>query len=112
MEGEVVFAMGKVNIRDDRASIILDDIKQIKDIYFSIKAINIDLKNRKKEVLDELKAKLQKFPGRTPVFVNVNTKANKSVQIKVGENYQVSPNEILMNEIKDLVGKEHFSLTL
>jgi len=42
----------------------------------------------------------------------MNTESHKSVEILVGEDLYVAPNERLMNEIKELVGKESFSVTL
>lgn len=112
ISGEVVFVNGKVNIRDDRASIIISDIKRVQDVYDLIKAINVDLSAIDDKHLGKLKTKLTKYPGRVPVYLNVHTNAHKSVQILVGEDLHVSPNESLMNEIKSIVGKENFSVTI
>ena len=62
--------------------------------------------------LSDLKKRLAHFPGRVPVYLKLNTQTFKSVQILVGEDLYVAPTEDLMNEIKDLVGKENFSLTI
>jgi hypothetical protein len=59
-----------------------------------------------------LKEKLARFPGKVPVYVQVDTNNYKSVQILVGEDLYVTPSEILMEEIKVLVGEQNFSLTL
>ncbi len=109
--GEVVFLTGKVNIRNDRASIVASDLKRVQDVYDSIKAINVDLSTIDDTHLGKLKGKLTSHPGRVPVFLNVHTNEHKSVQILVGEDLHVSPNESLMNEIKSIVGRENFSVT-
>jgi len=111
-EGEVIFLTGKVSLRDNDPKIIAEDMKHIHDVYGSIKAINVDLSSVGNQGLENLKRKLSSFPGKTPVYLKLNTKNHKSVEILVGEDLYVAPNERLMNEIKDLVGKERFSVTL
>ncbi|MCA9407905.1 MAG: DNA polymerase III subunit alpha [Candidatus Omnitrophica bacterium] len=111
-EGDVIFIKGKVNFRDGEPKLIANDMKHIQDVYGSIKTINVDLSRFGKEKLNDLKERLSHFPGRIPVYLKLDTKSNKSVQILVGEDLFVAPNENLMNEIKDLVGKERFSFTL
>ncbi|MFT5169732.1 MAG: hypothetical protein ACI8Q2_000346, partial [Candidatus Omnitrophota bacterium] len=111
IDGEVVFLSGKVNIRDDRASIITSDLQRIQDVYDAIKTINIDLSSIDDKHLAQLKRKLTSYPGKVPVFLNVHTEEHKSVQIKVGHDLNVSPNESLMNEIKSIVGNKSFSVT-
>ncbi len=111
-DGEVIFLNGKVSLRDDVPKIIAEDMKHIHDVYGSIKAINIDLYGVGEQELKDLKRKLSNFPGKVPVYLRLNTKSHKSVEILVGEDFYVSPNERLMNEIKELVGKESFSMTL
>ena len=59
-----------------------------------------------------LREKLSLFPGKTPVYLKLDTQAYKSVQILVGEDLFVSPNEVLMDELKELVGEDRFSLTI
>lgn len=111
-EGEVIFLFGQVSLKDDTPKIIANDMKHIHDVYNSIKSINVDLSQLKENRLVDLKDRLSHFPGKVPVYLKLNTNANKSVQIRVSDNLFVSPNENLMNEIKDLVGKENLKLTL
>ncbi|MBP9853454.1 MAG: DNA polymerase III subunit alpha [Candidatus Omnitrophica bacterium] len=109
-EGEVVFLKGKVNIRDDEAKIIANDMGQIQDVYKSIKSINLDLTSLEEKGINHLKKKLSNSPGKIPVYLRLSTASNKSVEILVGENLYIAPNEHLMNEIKELVGNECCSL--
>ena len=111
-EGEVVFLSGKVSFRDNDPKIIVEDMKQIHDVYGTIKAINLDLTEVGERDLSDLKKKLASFPGKVPVYLRLNTKTHKSVEILVGEDLYVAPNEQLMNEIKDFVGDEKFKVTL
>jgi len=112
IEGEVVFLRAKVNIRDDEVKLIAGDMKHIHDVYGSIKSINVDLTTIERNRFEDLKQKLSSFPGTIPVYLKIDTESHKSVQILVGEDFFVSPNEELMNEIKELIGKESLSVTL
>ncbi len=110
-EGEVVFLNGKVSFRDDSPKIIAEEMKHIHDVYGMIKAINLDLSKVGDRDLSDLKNKLFDFPGKIPVYLRMSTKAHKGVEILVGKDLHVSPNERLMNEIKELVGNENYSVS-
>ena len=111
IEGQVVFISGKVSRRDDQPKIMVSDIKAIQHIYQAIKTINVDLTRVEAHALEDLKIKLASFRGKVPVYLKLNTQNNKSVQIVVSEDLFVTPSEALMNEIKELLGKESFSVT-
>lgn len=105
-DGEVVYLKGKATIRDDEVKVIASDMGHIQDVYKSIKSINLNLTGLEAAGVERLKRKLKTSPGRVPVYLRMATQANKSVEILVGEDLFVSPNEDLMNEIKELVGHE------
>jgi DNA polymerase-3 subunit alpha len=111
-EGEVIFLSGKVSFKDNVPKIFAEDMKYIHDVYGAIKAINLDLTEVGDRDLSDLKKKLSNFPGKVPVYLRLNTKAHKSVEILVGEDLYVAPNEQLMNEIKEFVGDEKLKVTL
>ena len=104
--GEVVYLKGKVSLRDDDAAIIANDMGMIQDVYKAIKSINLDLTGLGQHGIDRLKRKLSSSPGKVPVYLRMPTEGNKSVEILVGKNLFVAPNEDLMNDIKDLVGNK------
>ncbi|MDP2653909.1 MAG: DNA polymerase III subunit alpha [Candidatus Omnitrophota bacterium] len=112
VEGSVVVVVGRVNFREDRPGIVASDIRKIEDVYKTVKAINVDLSGVNAQGLGRLKEKLAGYPGKIPVYLRMDTKNYKSVQIMVGEDLFVAPSELLMNDIKELVGKEKFSVTL
>ncbi len=111
-EGDVVFVKARVSFRDQEPKLIVNDLRPIREVYASIKSIKVDLGNVDEAGLQDLKNRLLSFPGDIPVYLQLNTQSHKSVQILVGQDMYVSPNEELMNEIKELIGKEHFSVTL
>ena len=111
-ENIVVVVKGRVNFRDDAPKIIASDIKQIDEAYKSVTSISLDLSGVNEEGLKNLKQKLALFPGKIPVYLRLDTNSYKSVQILVGEDLYVHPNELLFNELKEAVGVAKFSLTL
>ena len=102
--GEVVYLKGKVSLRDQDAAIIANDMGMIQDVYKAIKSINLDLTGLGQHGIEHLKRKLSSSPGKVPVYLRMPTEGNKSVEILVGKDLYVAPNEDLMNDIKDLVG--------
>jgi len=111
-EGEVILLVGKVNLKEEVPKIIASDMKTIHDVYKEIKSINIDLSGLDEHGLKNLKQKLANFPGEIPVYLKLDTKSYKSVQILVGDDLYVAPRKDLIDEIKDLVGQDKFSVTL
>ncbi len=111
-EGDVILLKGRIAMRDEEPKIIASDIKSINDAYNAVKSIKVDLSQVGETALKDLRQRLAKFPGKVPVYLSLNTNSHKSVQILVGDDLFVSPNEHLMNEIKDLVGESSLSVTL
>lgn len=111
-ENIVSVVKGRVSFRDEAPKIIANDMKQIDDAYKSVASISVDLSGVNEDGLRKLKEKLSQFPGKVPVYLRLDTNVYKSVQILVGEDLFVAPSDVLMNELKDLVGEGKFSLTL
>jgi len=110
-EGDVLFVSGKVSTRDDDPKIIISDIKHIREVYRAIKSIKLDLSAIGEKSFTDLKSRLLNAPGKIPVYLRLNTNSHKSVQILVGDDLFVDPNEELINSIKEIAGEESFSVT-
>ena len=111
-ESAVVVVKGKVSFRDGFPKMIASEMAGIDEVYDLIKSVHVDLSQASQQGFEKLKEKLARFPGKVPVYVQVDTNNYKRVQILVGEDLYVTPSEILMEEIKVLVGENNFSLTL
>ncbi|MDP8265587.1 MAG: DNA polymerase III subunit alpha [Candidatus Aceula meridiana] len=111
-DGSVVVLVGKVSFRDEAPKLIVNDIKNVKESYQSIKTIKIDLSGVGESGLEKLKNRLEHFPGKVPVYLHLNTNSHKSVQILVGQDLYVDPSEALMDDLKDLLGAERISLQI
>lgn len=110
--GKVVIILGKANFRDGVPGIICDDFRDIADVYEAIKTVRVNLGGLDQENLKRFKKRLAQFPGRIPVYLEMDTKKYKSVQILIGKDLFVQPSEHLFNNIKDMVGEENFAVTL
>ena len=111
-EGNVVIIKGRASLKDDAPKMIVSDVKGIDEVYKLIRAINVDVSEYGVENLDQIKFKLARFPGKIPVYLQLDTKNYKSVQILVGKELYVSPSEVLMDEIKGLVGEKKFRVVI
>jgi len=111
-EASVVVVKGKVNFRDGLVKMVANEMAGIDEVYDLIKSIQVDLSKVGKAGFDKLKEKLARFPGKTPVYLQIDTKNYKKVQILVGKDLHVTPSEVLMEEIKTLVGDDRFTVTI
>jgi len=111
-ENTVVVVRGKVSFRDGLPKMIAGEMAGIDEVYEMIKSVQVDLSHSGQQGFEKLKEKLLRFPGKVPVYLQVDTHNYKRVQILVGEELYVTPSEVLMEEIKVLVGENNFSLTL
>jgi DNA polymerase-3 subunit alpha len=108
----VVVLRGRLNLKEEAPKIIASDISLLEDTYKNISSINIELSGISETILHMLKEKLATFPGKVPVYLHLDTSSYKRVQILVGEEFFVQPNETLITELSQLLGEAKFSLTL
>ncbi len=111
-DGAVVYIKGKVSIRDSRVNIMVDDLQDIGSIYNAVRMIRIDMTKTDPAKLRLMKQRLERFPGKVPVHLQIDTKNFRSVEIRVGSQLHVSPSEVLIEEIKSLVGEESFKFLI
>jgi len=103
--GAVVFIRGKISIRGASPNIMVDDLDDVSAIYASVRSIRIDMTKAEPSRLETVKKRLERFPGTVPVHLQIDTKNLRSVEIKVRQDLYVTPSEVLMEEIKAIVGE-------
>ena len=111
-EGEVVFLSGRVSRRDDEPKIIATDMKQMQEVYGAIKTINVDLAGVDQQKLEGSEGKIDQFSRESAGLPAPRYRIPQKYPDPGGRRSFVTPNEELMNEIKELVGDGNFSLTL
>ena len=105
-ENTVVVVKGKVSFRDGFPKMIANEMAGIDEVYDLVKSVQVDLSHTGEHGFEKLKEKLARFPGKVPVYLQMDTNNYKKVQILVGEDLYVTPSEVLVEEIKVLVGEK------
>ena len=70
-----------------------NEMAGIEEVYDMIKSLQVDLSHTGQLGFEKLKEKLARFPGKVPVYVQVDTNNYKRVEILVGEDLFVTPSE-------------------
>lgn len=97
----MVLVSGRVNIQDEQAKIIVEELQAL-DNYQRAIEISIEKHNEQADILEKLKANLQKFPGQDRVYLNFKASRRR---IKCADLYLTdSSSPELLQAIQDLLG--------
>ncbi len=108
----IVLVKGRLNLKEDTPKIIADDLLLFDDIYRLVVGINIDISGIRENLFDSLKTKLLNSTGKVPIYLHLDTPTRARVQLVVGEEFFVEPNEELIDDIESLLGEGRVSLVL
>ncbi len=108
----VALVRGKLNLKEDTPKIIVNDMFPIDQIYSLITSVSLNLSGIRDNLFESLKTLLSMYPGKTPVYLHLDTPSKARIQLVVGEEFFVSPSENLIQEIEDLLGQERLSLVV
>jgi DNA polymerase-3 subunit alpha len=108
----VVIISGRLNLREDVPKILAEAILPIEDAYKFISRIKIRLEHSNDNVLLLLKEKLAKFPGKTPVDLDINNPHKERVQVRVGKEFYVQPAKELIEDLELLGNTLSLSLSM
>ncbi len=105
--GQVIFASGRVTLREDKPKILIDELIPIEQVRPRFtRAIQIDLRNR---LIDEqfrqtLQNRLAGSAGPVPVYLQFTPPDQKSVTILLGNEFHVTPTDELIDQLVSLCG--------
>ncbi len=105
-----VFVSGKLNLREERPKIIVEDMIPIENARSRFtRAISIDLLSldTENETFEKLRSVFEKHKGNIPIHLNVSTKTNGSYRIVVNEDLFVTPTDDMLGELEEVVGTSH-----
>ena len=108
----VVMVRGRLNLKEESPKIIANDLFPIEEVYRLISAMNINLSGIRENLFESLKALLASSPGKTPVYLRLDTPSKSRIQMVVGNGLFVEPSESLTQEIANLLGEERLSLAI
>ncbi len=105
-----VFVEGRLNNREDKPKIVVDEIIPIDDArtrFTQAISINIYPLGTDNSILEKLKGVFEKHRGKIPVYLNVSTRKNGSYSIMVGKELFVNPNDEMMTDLEEFIDLDH-----
>ncbi|MFA6357328.1 MAG: DNA polymerase III subunit alpha [Candidatus Omnitrophota bacterium] len=108
----IVHIRGILDLKEETPKIIVEDLFPFEDIYKLITAMSINLSGIKENIFESLKIMLEEYRGSIPVYLRLDTPSRSRVQLLVGENLYVRPNEKLIADLDELLGEERLSLVI
>ncbi|MFA5114733.1 MAG: DNA polymerase III subunit alpha [Candidatus Omnitrophota bacterium] len=108
----VVMVRGRLNLKEESPKIIANDLFPIEEVYRIISAMNINLSGIRENLFESLKTLLSSSPGKTPVYLRLDTPSKSRIQMVVGNGLFVDPSERLTQDIANLLGEDRLSLVI
>jgi DNA polymerase-3 subunit alpha len=104
----IVFVEGRVAIREDRPRLIAQQIVPIEQGASKLtQAMELILQSREnKELLEQLKQLLARFPGTVPIYLRLDLPQEPSMRLRLPEHLKVEPRQELLEELSRLLGAE------
>ena len=102
-----VFLNARVNIREDSAKLIAEEIIPLDDVRKKkTKCVSIDLLTAglDMEMLKQLKALLSQHKGNIPVYLNFKDAAGRVTTLDSGYSYLVEASDIFFKDLEQLLG--------
>ncbi|MFA4992201.1 MAG: DNA polymerase III subunit alpha [Candidatus Omnitrophota bacterium] len=105
----VVFVNGRLNLKEERPKIIVEEIIPIEEVRRKFtQAVSIDLISVGMDdgMLGQLRDVFGRHQGNIPVYLNIATKTNGAYKMLVDRSLFVTPTNELASELETIVGKE------
>ncbi|MFC1658523.1 DNA polymerase III subunit alpha, partial [Candidatus Omnitrophota bacterium] len=108
----IVLVKGKLDLKENTPKIIANDLLLFEDIYHLITGININISGIRDNLFESLKSRLASSAGKAPIYLHLDAPKRPRVQLLVGQEFFVDPNEQLIDDIESLLGEGRVSLVL
>lgn len=108
----IVFIKGRLSLREDEPKLITSEIVTTEDVkshYTRAIFINLPTTGLDKHLLDSLKEKLLKHPGRVPVYLNFIEPGGKRTRVSIGKGFNVEVDDHLLEDVEGVFGKGSMS---
>jgi len=104
----IVFIKGRLSLREDEPKLLASEIilpDDIKSRYTRAIFVRLTTPGLDNSILEGLKKKLMKHPGKVPVYLNINNPDGRMVRISVGRNLSVRADDDMLEDIESVAGK-------
>jgi len=112
MVNNVVLLKGRLNLKDNAPKIVADDLYPIDEVHRLVSCVKIDLAGYKENIFASLKKLLLSSPGSIPVYLHLNTPNKSRIQVLVGQEFFIDPQEKLIQDIEDLLSPNKVVLNI
>jgi len=105
----IVFVEGRVAIRDDKPRLIANQIVPLEQGSGRLaKALELILRapGLQRDLLEQLKSLLGRFPGSTPVYLTVKVPDSDATSLKLAEDFKIEPHPDLFDGLQQLLGDQ------
>ena len=106
MGDEPVVARGKLDVDDERAQIILENLTPLDSALLdSIREVRITAPMSRLENggLDALKAMLSRYRGKSMTYLHLSLDGGREAVILLGDSYRVTPTETFVAEMEQIL---------
>lgn len=108
----VVLAKGRLDLKEETPKLIVNDLFPMEEVYKLISRVSINLSGARENLFESLKELLASSPGKTPIYLHIDTPGKAPVQLVVGNGLFIEPSEKLIQQIENLLGEDRLSLLL
>ncbi len=108
----VILLKGRLNLKENTPKVIADDLYPIDEVHRLVTCVRINLAGFKENIFESLKQLLLSSPGATPVYLHLDTPNKSRIQVLVGQELFVDPQEKLIQDIEDLLGQNRVVLDI
>jgi DNA polymerase-3 subunit alpha len=112
-DDEPVVARGKLDVDDERAQIILDELKPLSSaLSDSVREVRIRTPRSRMENgdLEQLKELLRRHNGNSVTYLHVNLEDGREAVLLLGDDYRVAPTESFVAEVETLLAPNSVQL--
>ncbi|MBI4354125.1 MAG: hypothetical protein HY595_02700, partial [Candidatus Omnitrophica bacterium] len=105
----IIFVEGRASLRDDRPRVVAQQIVPLEQGTARLtKAIELILRSPglERDLLEQLKNLLTRFPGTIPVYFKLNLPAAEALSLKLAEAFKIDPHPELLDELGKLLGDD------
>ncbi|HYA36072.1 MAG TPA: DNA polymerase III subunit alpha, partial [Candidatus Binataceae bacterium] len=104
--GEPVSVRGKLDVDEERAQIIVDEVKPLDTaLVDAVREVRIRASRERLSNggLDELRAMLAKYPGRSLTYLHLEVEAGREAVLLLGDTYRVSPTNSFVADVERML---------
>ena len=106
-EDNLVYVHGRINLREEEAKIIAEDIiplEKVKEKFTKSVLIKMGTTGLEETMMKRIRGVIGKFKGKTPVFIELISPEGRKIRLSTSNELFVYPTDELIDEVESIVG--------